>query len=309
MSRMPLTCVAAVVARRAHAAAVVARRAHAATIMAACALAFCALFCILACGCTPSADTASGGASSGSSNIADHATPSESQASTGTAADSATADEQRSAESAASISDALPYTCAGEAGYDLANVSFSQLVLVDSDGTEAQVTCYEKDADGIFRAVEGFGAAEGYVGTSGVGAPHEGSSTTPAGLFDLPFAFGNAEDPGTQMRYLAVDEDSWWSCETGTGTYNAFVESGHALGGNSEHLRSVGSYYDYAVVIGYNHPLIGSASPDVVEDAGSGFFLHISDEPTEGCVGIDRSHMLAIMLWLSPAADPHILIV
>ena len=203
---------------------------------------------------------------------------------------------------------AAPYSLAAADGHDLASASFSQLVLVNSSGSSAVVTCYEKDAGGVFRPMDSIGTLDGYVGENGVGTPSEGSETTPAGLFDIPFAFGNAENPGTKMMFLSVDENAWWSSEVGTGTYNAYVESDDGLSGNSEHLAGMGEYYDYAAVIGYNFPSIGAQSPDAVEGAGSAFFLHVYYGPTQGCVGVSHEGMEAIMRWLDPACNPHILI-
>ena len=60
--------------------------------------------------------------------------------------------------------------------------------------------------------------------------------------------------------------------------------------------------YDLAIVIDYNR------SP-VVQGAGSGIFLHVTrGVPTAGCISIDRSDLVRIMLWLRPQDHPRILI-
>ena len=43
----------------------------------------------------------------------------------------------------------------------------------------------------------------------------------------------------------------------------------------------------------------------VVQGAGSGFFLHVSDgAPTQGCVAIAAQPLNVVMRWLKPSLDP-----
>ena len=53
---------------------------------------------------------------------------------------------------------------------------------------------------------------------------------------------------------------------------------------------------------GFNRP------PEVVPARGCAIFLHVSDWPTGGCVGLPREDMLAILGRLDPGKNPYILI-
>ena len=71
---------------------------------------------------------------------------------------------------------------------------------------------------------------------------------------------------------------------------------------SAEHLADYDETYTYACVIEYNTP------PYVVPDRGCAIFLHVSDHPTEGCVGLLTDDMVAVLQWLDPYREPHILI-
>jgi len=73
-------------------------------------------------------------------------------------------------------------------------------------------------------------------------------------------------------------------------------------GSPNEHLRYETPFYNYAVVIDYNRF-------PVYQGAGSAFFLHVTDgAATAGCVAIPQATLVTLMRWLTPAAQPRILI-
>jgi L,D-peptidoglycan transpeptidase YkuD (ErfK/YbiS/YcfS/YnhG family) len=139
------------------------------------------------------------------------------------------------------------------------------------------------------------------VGLNGVGAAREGSATTPSGTFPLTEAFGRMPNPGTAMPYFQSDVNDWWDGNSDSPTYNTHVRRSTSPGGASENLYRTGAVYDYAVNIGYNLQR--------VPGAGSAIFLHVANgSATAGCVSLDRDALVAVLRWMNPAANPHIMI-
>ena len=148
------------------------------------------------------------------------------------------------------------------------------------------------------RYVQVFAAVVANVGVRGVGRTHEGAERTPAGVFTLTQAFGNAANDGTRLHYFRAGPNDWWDENPSSLHYNRHVHSSSSPGGASENLYDAGYVYSHAVVINYN------MNP-VVKGAGSGFFLHVSaDASTEGCVSIPATRLTQIMRWLNPALHP-----
>lgn len=114
----------------------------------------------------------------------------------------------------------------------------------------------------------------------------EGDGTTPAGSFQILFAFGKSSNPGTEMTYRNVTSKSYWSGERST--YNTWVESSRRVSG--EHLTDY-YQYKYAMAIGFN-------TDPVVYGRGSAIFLHCKSNNTwntSGCVSVYESTMVNLL--------------
>ncbi|MEU6574686.1 L,D-transpeptidase family protein [Streptomyces sp. NPDC046805] len=133
----------------------------------------------------------------------------------------------------------------------------------------------------------------------------QGTNTTPAGLYDLPFAFGIQPAPtGTHVPYRPVHQDSWWCQDTASRSYNRWTEPRPAdcRAAESEHLVTYTTQYAHALVIGFNY-----RTP--VRGRGAGIFLHVNGKAaTAGCVSVPQDAMRRILQWADPAAKPHIAI-
>jgi L,D-peptidoglycan transpeptidase YkuD (ErfK/YbiS/YcfS/YnhG family) len=158
---------------------------------------------------------------------------------------------------------------------------------------------------GAWRAA---GTAPARFGARGlaVGATRrQGTSTTPTGLYGLPFAFGGAAAPaGTTLLYRAVGPTAWWCEDAASTSYNRWVSPlpKDCRAGESERLADYPAQYAHAVVIGFNY-----AKP--VKGRGAGIFLHVNGSgATAGCVSVPADALDRIMAWLDPAARPHIAI-
>ncbi|MEU4097395.1 L,D-transpeptidase family protein [Streptomyces sp. NPDC026673] len=133
----------------------------------------------------------------------------------------------------------------------------------------------------------------------------QNTSTTPAGLYDLPFGFGTERAPaGTTTRYRPVTDDSWWCQDNASDSYNRWVEPlpEDCAPGESEHLADYAEQYAHALVIGFNyrHP---------VRERGAGIFLHVNGRgATAGCVSVPAGAMRRVLAWADPDRRPHIAI-
>ena len=196
---------------------------------------------------------------------------------------------------------------------DLEALGCWQLILVSAQpGEEPNRTltvCYERVQDGGFAPAEGLTRMEGYVGKNGIRHDRRrNTNTSPAGLWPLGFAFGNEEPPkGLKLPWRQVDPDSDWVCDEDSRFFNTWQERGDPMvpegwSEDVEHLEDYPKQYAFACVIGFNRP------PETVPDRGCAIFLHCSEGPTGGCVGLSREDMLSVLNWLNGEKQPYILI-
>ncbi|MBQ4578392.1 MAG: hypothetical protein IJA84_04935 [Clostridia bacterium] len=188
-----------------------------------------------------------------------------------------------------------------------------QLILAvaqDFDGVSTVTLCYERQEDGTWAPVEHLGRMAGYTGSKGI--QHDRQRNTrrsPAGLWGLGSAFGVAEMPeGLKVAWRDVTPQSDWVCDAESVYFNTWQERDDPTLSESwnwndvEHLEDYDITYRYSVVIQYNTP------PYVIPDRGCAIFLHCSDHPTSGCIGLLEEDMLNTLLWLDHSKNPHILI-
>jgi L,D-peptidoglycan transpeptidase YkuD (ErfK/YbiS/YcfS/YnhG family) len=169
--------------------------------------------------------------------------------------------------------------------------------VVGTGGSDAWLLAWEKRNGAWVALGRGVTAKVGPQGIST--AYREGSAYTPAGVFTLPYAFGNKPNPGSGPYYRKVDANDWWVSDTTSRFYNSYQRCApgrcpfrEAAG---ENLGRVGVAYDYAAVMGVN--------PRRVPGAGSAFFMHVSTgRATAGCVAIASVHVVSILRWLKPGS-------
>ncbi|MET9854360.1 L,D-transpeptidase family protein [Streptomyces sp. NPDC006450] len=183
----------------------------------------------------------------------------------------------------------------------------SQLIMAvapAADSTTGLLTWWDRRAGRWYRV----GSAPARFGANGLteGAHRtQGTNTTPAGLYALPFAFGIERAPaGTDYSYRRVTPDSWWCQDNASDSYNRWVEPlpADCAPGEAEHLVSYERQYAHALVIAFNY-----ARP--VRGRGAGIFLHVDGKgATAGCVSVPEGAMRAILRWADPRRQPHIAI-
>ncbi|MFW0796151.1 L,D-transpeptidase family protein [Gordonia sp. CPCC 205515] len=178
----------------------------------------------------------------------------------------------------------------------------SQMIVVTApkaSDTTATLTAFERGADGTWKPV--IGPTKAFLGSQGMGEPKDNVPRTPQGTFALDKAFGRLANPGTKMPYTKVDRQDWWDSNMKSPTYNTMVRQPKSPGGDSENLYDSGPVYDYAVNIAHN--------PQRTPGKASAMFLHVTNnQPTLGCVAIDKESMRKVLVWLDPAKHPKITI-
>lgn len=196
---------------------------------------------------------------------------------------------------------------------DLDERSCNQLILVvatKTDGVQTCTSCYERQSDGTWDAVTGLTRMNGHTGSNGISHNRKrNTNTSPAGLWKLGTAFGNAEKPSEiKMPWRNITPNSDWVCDANSMYFNTWQERDDPTVkeswdyGDVEHLEDYVSQYAYACVIEYNTP------PYTIPDRGCAIFLHCSNEATGGCIGLEENDMVNTLCWLDPNLNPYILI-
>ncbi|MFB7516680.1 L,D-transpeptidase [Streptomyces sp. NPDC056144] len=181
----------------------------------------------------------------------------------------------------------------------------SQLITAeaaDTGATTGVLTWWDLRGGQWVRA----GSAPARFGANGLteGATRrQGTSTTPTGLFRLPYAFGTAPaPPGNAYRYARVTRDSWWCQDNDARAYNRWVEGlpEDCRAAEAEHLATYDPQYTHALVVGFNYDR-------PVRGRGAGIFLHVNGRgTTAGCVSVPLEAMRAVLAWADPGRAPHI---
>jgi L,D-peptidoglycan transpeptidase YkuD (ErfK/YbiS/YcfS/YnhG family) len=188
----------------------------------------------------------------------------------------------------------------------------SQVVTANrTSGYHARVTLWGLDHG---RWVERLSTRDGRVGYGGLSRParrHQGDGTTPAGTFDLTFAFGtHRHGSGWRMPYHRIRAGDYWVGDNASRFYNTLRNK--AAGGfrwwlpasdddASERLLSYRSQYEYAFATSFN--------AGQVRQRGFAIFLHVNGRgATAGCVSAPRSFLQRLYGRLSPQRHPVIAI-
>ncbi|MFD7668465.1 L,D-transpeptidase [Streptomyces sp. NPDC059788] len=183
----------------------------------------------------------------------------------------------------------------------------SQLITARAPGlrsTTGTVSWWERRAGRWHRV----GTAPARFGANGLAegsTRKQGTSTTPTGLYDLPFAFGLAKAPaGTKVPYRPVRATSWWCQDNASAAYNRWADPRprDCAAKEAERLADYPVQYGRALVVGFNYHR-------PVRGRGAGIFLHVNGRgATAGCVSVPARAMARIVSWVKPAARPHLAI-
>ena len=170
----------------------------------------------------------------------------------------------------------------------------TQVLIVaafSEDATDAWISLHEKQPDGSWHMIM---TTPGFIGKNGLGKTKEGDAKTPTGVFHFNRAFGIADDPGSKIPYVKVDNGSYWSGDVREGYhYNELVsikDLPELETGDSEHIIDYIYHYQYCLNISYNE--------ECIPGLGSAIFLHCYGPAkpfTGGCVAVPEDCMKFIM--------------
>lgn len=186
-----------------------------------------------------------------------------------------------------------------------------QLLLLVADGgreATAGAYCFTRQKDGSWQAEDSLWNMASYTGKNGIAHNRRrGTNTSPAGLWALTSAFGLEDAPeGLKLPWRDITPQSDWVTDSRSRYFNTWQERDDPeledRWNSAEHLADYDETYTYACVIEYNTP------PYTVPNRGCAIFLHVSDHPTEGCIGLLTEDLIRVLQWLDPYENPHILI-
>ena len=190
---------------------------------------------------------------------------------------------------------------AAAAGLNPASLSGSQLIIVQTSGTDAVVYTYEKDGSGAWQ--QKFEPIYGYCGEDGAGESVPYDHVTPKGVYNIEYAMGTNPDPGTALSYKEIVYGMRWITDPNSVNYNRLID-GDATYIDFDSYQDLYEYtvtYPYAVIFNYNRDNVDTSK-------GAAKFLHVASQPTRGGVGISEESLYNILLWLDPAKAPQIAI-
>jgi L,D-peptidoglycan transpeptidase YkuD (ErfK/YbiS/YcfS/YnhG family) len=182
----------------------------------------------------------------------------------------------------------------------------SQLITAVAAGTAATtgtLTWWDRRPGGKWVAVGSAAARFGAKGLAQGATRRQNTSTTPTGLYGLPYGFGvAAPPPGTRVAYRRVGPRSWWCQDNASRAYNRWVEGlpRDCRATEAEKLDAYRTQYAHALLVDFNYP-------KPVRGRGAGIFLHVNGRAaTAGCVSVPADAMRRILAWADPARSPHL---
>lgn len=150
-------------------------------------------------------------------------------------------------------------------------------------------------------AFDTIGVTFGAAGVAPLGEKREGDRRSPSGAFGLGPAFGYDAMPGLSIPYIDLEADHYWISESASPRYNQLVR-GVPEESNVEKMLRKDELYEYGLVVQYN-------TQGQVPGMGSAIFIHVGrgmNDPTLGCIAMDRPQMIKLLRWLEAGRNPMI---
>lgn len=132
-----------------------------------------------------------------------------------------------------------------------------------------------------------------YIGKNGVTRKKkEGDGKTPIGEFELGVILGiyDKEVNVNEIDYMQITNDMYWIDDPMSKYYNQLVKISEVIRdwNSAEHLIDYPTQYEYLIEI--------KANPNNIQESGSAIFLHCANnEPTSGCIAVDREIIKTII--------------
>ena len=131
----------------------------------------------------------------------------------------------------------------------------------------------------------------------------EGDGCSPAGVFRLPLAFGEALTSQCKLSYLPITATLIAIDDSKSQFYNQIVDSAALTKDwdSTELMQRTDGLYHWGIVVAHN--------PSNQTGAGSCIFIHLwrgPGQPTAGCTAMSEANLLRILAWLDPALEPRL---
>jgi len=128
----------------------------------------------------------------------------------------------------------------------------------------------------------------------------EGDGKAPAGIFALPYAFGEGAD-NIAYPYRRMSSSHHCVDDSRSRYYNQVIDSSKKKKDykSFERMKFASGLYSYGIFVDHN--------PKQIPKAGSCIFIHIknpSGKPTVGCTAMSKSEIKSILKWLDPNKKP-----
>jgi len=176
----------------------------------------------------------------------------------------------------------------------------NQLILVTSNGgktSKADIRTYERNKAGKWIPKI---TIKGYIGKGGfTSSKNEQDSRTPIGKYTIGTAFGQKEDPGTNLPFRKITSDDVWVDDPVSPLYNTWQSKKKTKKQWKSAENMNHKLYKYGFVIDYNTKRI--------PNKGSAIFFHIGNSYTLGCTATSEENVIKIMKWLNPKKKPVII--
>ena len=190
------------------------------------------------------------------------------------------------------------------AGMDESALTGTQLIVAQgSFGGNCVLYFFEKTDDewALTQAVPGAKASISFTGVSA--SRPAGSTNTPAGYYAVGPAYGQGPSAFTAIPYQQIQEGDQWVTDPDSAYYNQLAGADVKKDWKSSMDLSVMSdAFKYALLIQYNTSPVDPA-------LGTAIFLNVqTDQDSNGSIGTRESTLFALLQWLTPEGDPHILI-
>lgn len=139
----------------------------------------------------------------------------------------------------------------------------------------------------------------------------EGDGKSPAGVFALGTAFGDAAQAlaGMKLPYVELTPSIECVDDPHSKFYNRVLDR-HSVAADwnsSEHMRDVGEAYRWGIVVGHNGGAAQTNGKPPIPGGGSCVFLHIwsgRGHGTAGCTAMAQSNLETLLTWLDPKREP-----
>ena len=171
----------------------------------------------------------------------------------------------------------------------------------------ATLTAYQHDVPrGWHQSVRSLAwqADVGYAGFAPPGQKREGDGRTPSGSFGFDFLFGVLTNPGVQFPFRPVTGPNIvWDDDPSSPDYNQWVDTDTANAGTAPEPMDVAAY-DYGAVIART-TMAPASCPVPAASPLSPCLGWVADGGM--CVAARPTRLLSVLRWLSPAAQPRII--